>query len=156
MRGLFCIAGSARYCGAPRLRRCRKNNMADKELNRVLYVEDEPDIREVARFALEYSGDYEVKICESGAEALSIVGTFKPDIILLDVMMPGMDGLATMEALRQREETVDVPIVFMTAKVQSAEVSRYLALGAASVIPKPFDPRTLGATVKEIWEEHTG
>jgi two-component system OmpR family response regulator len=130
--------------------------MPERTLSRVLYVEDEPDIREVARFALEYSGDYEVKICESGAEALSIVGSFKPDIILLDVMMPGMDGLATMEALRQLEETASIPIVFMTAKVQSAEVSRYLALGAASVIPKPFDPRTLGATVKEIWEEHAG
>ncbi len=130
--------------------------MAEPTLKRILYVEDEPDIREVARFALEYSGEYEVRICESGAEALDIVGDFKPDIVLLDVMMPGMDGLATMEALRKRPETAEVPIVFMTAKVQSAEVSRYLALGAASVIPKPFDPRTLGSTVREIWEKHAG
>jgi two-component system OmpR family response regulator len=130
--------------------------MAEKKLRRVLYVEDEPDIREVARFALEYTGEYEVKICESGAEALSIVGDFKPDIVLLDVMMPGMDGLSTMEALRKVPETANVPIVFMTAKVQSAEVTRYLALGAASVIPKPFDPRTLGTTVREIWEQHSG
>jgi len=128
--------------------------MAEGTLSRILYVEDEPDIREVARFALEYSGEYEVRICESGAEALEVVDDFQPDIVLLDVMMPGMDGLATMEELRKRPGTASVPIVFMTAKVQSAEVSRYLALGAASVIPKPFDPRTLGTTVREIWEKH--
>ena len=128
--------------------------MPEKKLSRILYVEDEPDIREVARFALEYSGEYEVRICESGPEALSILPEFQPDIVLLDVMMPGMDGLTTMEEMRKRPETATVPVVFMTAKVQSAEVSRYLALGAASVIPKPFDPRTLGETVRKIWEEH--
>ena len=133
-----------------------RQNMAEKTLSRVLYVEDEPDIREVARFALEYSGEFDVKICESGAEALSIIAEFRPDIVLLDVMMPEMDGLATMEEMRKRPETATVPIVFMTAKVQSAEVARYLALGAANVIPKPFDPRTLGATVREIWEKHAG
>ncbi len=132
----------------------RKAMMAEKKLSRILYVEDEPDIREVARFALEYSGEFEVKICESGAKALTIIGDFRPEIVLLDVMMPGMDGLTTMEEMRKRPETATVPIVFMTAKVQSAEVSRYLALGAASVIPKPFDPRTLGTTVREIWEKH--
>ncbi|MBM3505259.1 MAG: response regulator [Alphaproteobacteria bacterium] len=125
--------------------------MTNAKLQRVLYVEDEPDIREVARFALEYSGRFQVRICASGDEALKVVPQFQPDLILMDVMMPGMDGLTTMDELRKNPTTAAIPIVFMTAKVQAAEVSRYLERGAISVIPKPFDPRTLGDLVQEIW-----
>lgn len=117
---------------------------------RILYVEDEPDIREVTRLALEFSGRFDVRICESGSQALHEAAVFGPDLILLDVMMPGMDGLTLMNHLRGVTRTQDTPVVFMTAKVQTSEVSRYLDLGAAGVIPKPFDPRTLGDRVIEI------
>jgi two-component system, OmpR family, response regulator len=121
---------------------------------RILYVEDEPDIREVTRLALEFSGRFDLRICDSGDQALRESPAFKPDLILLDVMMPGMDGLTLMNRLRAESETVLTPVVFMTAKVQSTEISRYLDLGAASVIPKPFDPRTLGDRVMDILAKH--
>ena len=131
-------------------------NAAKPKLERILYVEDEPDIREVARFALEYSGRFAVRICASGDEALTVVPQVKPDIILMDVMMPGLDGLATMDELRRNPKTAHIPVVFMTAKVQAAEVSRYMQRGAIDVIPKPFDPRSLADQVQDIWQRHRG
>ncbi|WP_111497049.1 MULTISPECIES: response regulator [Marinobacter] len=124
--------------------------MAD--LQRVLYVEDEPDIRAVAELALEAVGGFTVKLCASGEQALAEAEDFSPQLILLDVMMPGMDGPETLRALRQRPALEDVPVVFMTAKVQPAELDGYLALGAAGTIPKPFDPMTLADSVRTIWQ----
>jgi two-component system, OmpR family, response regulator len=121
-------------------------------LRRILFVEDDPDIQTVARVALEAVGGYAVAVCSSGPEALALVGELAPDLILLDVMMPGMDGLATLEQLRRRPEAAHIPVVFMTAKVQRDEITRYRALGAAEVIAKPFDPMTLSATVAAIWD----
>jgi CheY-like chemotaxis protein len=125
--------------------------MPDPNLSRILFVEDDPDIQTVARMALEAVGGFNVMPCSSGAEALERVVPFAPDLILLDVMMPGMDGLATLEALRRQPETADIPVVFMTAKVQAQEVARYREVGAVDVIAKPFDPMTLPATVRSIW-----
>jgi CheY-like chemotaxis protein len=121
------------------------------DLRRILFVEDDPDIQMVARIALEVVGGFEVLGCGSGAEALAAVVQFAPDLILLDVMMPGMDGLATLAALRELPEVRDVPVVFMTAKVQTQEVARYRELGAEDVIAKPFDPMTLPDRVRAIW-----
>ncbi|MDM7949325.1 response regulator [Hydrogenophaga sp.] len=123
-------------------------------LQRVLYVEDEPDIQAVARLALEVVGGLMVKTCSSGEEALREATAFEPQLILLDVMMPGMDGPGTLRALRQRPSLVDVPVVFMTAKVQPQEVSSYTAMGALGVIAKPFDPMTLATQVRGLWGEH--
>lgn len=120
-------------------------------LNRVLFVEDDPDIQTVARMALEAVGGFTVMACSSGAEALERVSAFAPDLILLDVMMPGMDGLETLQALRRLPQACGVPVVFMTAKVQAQEVSRYRDAGAADVIAKPFDPMMLPSTVRRIW-----
>lgn len=125
--------------------------MPHPSLSRILFVEDDPDIQTVARMALEAVGGFSVLPCSSGAEALERVGPFSPDLILLDVMMPGMDGLATLEALRRLPETAGIPVVFMTAKVQAQEVARYREVGAVDVIAKPFDPMTLPATVRSIW-----
>jgi CheY-like chemotaxis protein len=125
--------------------------MPHSSLSRILFVEDDPDIQTVARMALEAVGGFRVLPCSSGAEALERVGLFAPDLILLDVMMPGMDGLATLEALRRLPETASIPVVFMTAKVQAQEVARYREVGAVDVIAKPFDPMTLPATVRSIW-----
>lgn len=121
-------------------------------LQRILYVEDEPDIQAVAKLALEMVGGFTVKICSSGEEALREAVAFAPDMILLDVMMPGMDGPSTLKALREQPSLAELPIAFMTAKVQPAEVAHYKSLGARDVIPKPFDPMTLASQVRAIWE----
>lgn len=80
-----------------------------------------------------------------------IASAFKPDVILLDVTMPGMDGPATLKTLRQQPRTAAIPVIFMTAKVQADEVAHYKSLGGLDVIAKPFDPMTLSATIRRIW-----
>src|SRR5579859_4610354 len=127
--------------------------MSKDNLNRILFVEDESDIQAVARLALEAVGGFTVSICGSGSEALREAPIFGPDLILLDVMMPVMDGPSTLKALRELPPTAETPVVFMTAKVQPHERSYYQQLGAIGVIPKPFDPMTLSSTIRSIWQE---
>lgn len=122
-------------------------------LQRVLYVEDEPDIQAVARLALEVVGGLTVRTCSSGEQALNEAPGFAPELVLLDVMMPGMDGPGTLKALRALPELAAVPVVFMTAKVQPQEVAHYTALGALGVIAKPFDPMTLAEQVQRFWRQ---
>lgn len=122
-----------------------------KTLQRILYVEDEPDIQAVTKVALEVVGGFTVKLCSSGDEAVREGAAFAPDLILLDVMMPGMDGPSTLKALRALPGLTNVPVVFMTAKVQSAEVASYKSLGARDVISKPFDPMALASQLRAIW-----
>lgn len=121
-------------------------------LKRILYVEDEPDIQVVAKLALEAVGGFQVRVCSSGEEAVRVAPEFSPQLILLDVMMPGMDGPGTLQALRQLPGSAQTPVIFITAKVQPAEVAHYRALGAMDVIAKPFDPMLLSQTVNEIWQ----
>ncbi len=130
--------------------------MTEPRLKRILYVEDEPDIQAVAKLALENIGGFTVEICSSGSAAIEAAPRFAPDLILLDVMMPEMDGISTYKALREIAETATTPVVFMTAKVQKQEVEGYEELGAIDVIRKPFDPMTLAATIREIWQKHRG
>jgi len=124
-----------------------------EELKRVLYVEDEPDIQKVAKLALETVGNLEVLICSSGAEAIEKAAPYEPDLLLLDVMMPGMDGPATLAALRAIESLADVPAVFLTAKVMPSEMEAFKEMGAIDVIAKPFDPMTLADQVRAAWEK---
>ena len=123
-----------------------------RPLNRILLVEDDPDIQVVVSLTLSRIGGFTVEVCGSAAEALDVARAFGPELILLDVMMPEMDGLAALHALRKIPETADTPVVFMTAKIQPQEIARYRALGSLGVIPKPFDPTTLADTVREIWK----
>ncbi|MDX2271144.1 MAG: response regulator [Cyanobacteriota bacterium] len=123
-------------------------------LNRILLVEDDPDIQAVAKLALEAVGGFTVNICSSGREALQMAPQFSPDLILLDVMMPGMDGPSTLKALRELATFPTVPVIFMTAKVQTHEVEGYKQLGAMDVISKPFDPMTLSSQINDIWLRH--
>lgn len=123
-----------------------------KELKRILYVEDEADIRAVAQLALESVGGFKVKTCGSGEDALREIEAFAPDLLLLDVMMPGMDGPSTLKALRDLSLLNDVPVVFITAKVQSSEVEHLKSLGADEVISKPFNPMTLADQLQAIWK----
>ena len=123
----------------------------NNELQRVMLVEDDPDIRTVASLALEVVGGYTLLACASGAEALQAVGDFMPQVVLLDVMMPEMDGPGVLAALRGRPATADIPVIFLTAKAQSEEIAKLLALGAIEVIGKPFDPMTLADSVRTAW-----
>lgn len=123
-------------------------------LRRILYVEDDPDIQTVAEFALSDIGGFEVAVCGRGDEATARASAFAPDLILLDVMMPGMDGPTTLLALRGLPATATTPVIFMTAKGQAHEVRGYKDLGAVDVIVKPFDPITLPETVARIWERN--
>lgn len=125
-------------------------------LHRILFVEDDPDIQVVAHLALQAVGGFTVEICNSGIEAIKTAPAFTPDLILLDVMMPEMDGPATLEALRQVPQVTTTPVIFLTAKVQTHEVEYYRGLGALDVIAKPFDPMTLAAIIHSIWIDHHG
>lgn len=124
-------------------------------LLKVLYVEDEPDIRAVAEFALEDEG-FELTSCASGPEALARAAERHWDLLLLDVMMPGMDGPTTLQHLRALPGLAETPVLFMTAKVQAAELEHYRALGAIGVISKPFDALNLGDTIRHFLEARGG
>jgi two-component system, OmpR family, response regulator len=116
----------------------------------VLLVDDEPDIRRIGELTLTRVGGFTVHLAPSGADAVEAALKHAPDIILLDVMMPGMDGAATLAALRADARTKAIPVIFMTAKVQRHEVERYRALGAVGVVAKPFDPMTLSNRIRAI------
>ena len=122
------------------------------ELHRILYVEDDPDIQAIAVMVLETIHGFTLEVCSSGNEALQKAEAFNPDLILLDVMMPNMDGPDTLERLRECPVLATTPVVFITAKVQPREVQAYLDLGVVGVIAKPFDPMTLTDQLREIWE----
>jgi two-component system, OmpR family, response regulator len=122
-----------------------------RPLERVLCVEDERDIREVIRLSLEKVGGLTICLCASGSEAMEKAEGFQPDLIMLDVMMPEMDGPTTLAALRSKEAFTSTPVIFMTAKVQKQEVERYRSLGAVEVIAKPFQPMKLAEQLRSIW-----
>ena len=125
-------------------------------LRTIVYVDDEPDIREVVQLSLELTEGLKVHTCESGEQALQMVPQLRPDLVLLDVMMPVMDGPATLQRLRGMGALAELPVIFMTAKAMPQEVARFLELGAVAVIAKPFDPMQLGNQVLAIWEALPG
>jgi CheY-like chemotaxis protein len=114
---------------------------------RILHVDDEPDIREIVDLSLGLNPDFQVRSCASGEEALAAAAEWSPMLVLLDVMMPHMDGPTTLSHLRKNPRTSAVPVLFMTARAQPREVEQFIALGAQGVISKPFDPMTLAFTV---------
>jgi two-component system, OmpR family, response regulator len=126
------------------------------KLERILYAEDEPDIQSVAKLALEVLGGYDVLLCSNGTDVLEQVCGFDPSLILLDVMMPDLDGLATLQRLRGDPNTANIPVIFFTAKAQNSEVRYYQALGALDVISKPFAPMQLATQVQKIWDRSHG
>ncbi|TNE46435.1 MAG: response regulator [Deltaproteobacteria bacterium] len=122
-------------------------------LRRILLVEDDEDIKTIAEFALTNLGGFVVRSCGNGKEALEQAPVFQPDLILLDVMMPLMDGPTTAMALMNIPELARVPVVFVTAKAQPHEKKAYLEMGVKAVIPKPFDPLALAQQVQTIWDQ---
>ncbi|WP_424929285.1 response regulator [Amaricoccus tamworthensis] len=125
-----------------------------KLLKRILVAEDEPDISKIADLSLTHLGGYSTHVCEDGEQAIAAAAHFKPDLIILDVMMPNLDGPETLKALRKIPETADVPVVFLTARIQPDEIDMYRELGVLNVIGKPFDAVELPKMIDEIWENH--
>jgi CheY-like chemotaxis protein len=116
----------------------------------ILIIDDEDDIREVAQLTLEAVGGWQVSTAASGSEGLNKAEAEQPDAILLDVMMPEMDGIATFNKLQTNPHTQNIPVVLLTAKVQSSDQRRFAELGITGIVPKPFDPMTLTEQVAEV------
>jgi DNA-binding response OmpR family regulator len=117
---------------------------------RVLLVDDDPDIRFLCELALRDVAGWEVHVAAEGEEALELARREPVDLVLLDVMMPGLDGPTLLGRLREIPEAAELPILFVTAKVQAREVERYLAMGVDGLIAKPFDPLTLAERIEGI------
>jgi CheY-like chemotaxis protein len=126
-----------------------------KTLKKILFVDDDEDILTIAKFCLIGLTDISIKYVNSGEKAIQEALQFQPDLILLDVMMPKMDGVATYKAIRLLPTLSLIPIAFVTAKVQKEEIESYLKLGVVDVISKPFNPLTLPETVLQIWTSYS-
>jgi two-component system, OmpR family, response regulator len=126
------------------------------ELSKILYAEDDPDIQEIGALALETLGGFTVKACDNGAEVLPAAIEFQPDMVILDIMMPGMDGVEALRVLRENDSFKDTPVIFMTAKVMKEEQQKYIEMGVLDIIAKPFDPISLCERIHEIWRDRNG
>ncbi len=118
--------------------------------HRILIIDDEDDIREVAALSLETVAGWEVAMASSGAQGVARAAEYRPDAILLDVMMPGMDGPSTFRELKKNPATAKIPVVLLTAKVQSNDQRRFADLGVEAVLFKPFDPLTLSTQIAGV------
>jgi CheY-like chemotaxis protein len=124
-----------------------------RKIKKLLVTDDDPNILFIAQMGLEDTPEWTVITAQSGQEAINKAILEKPDAIVLDMMMPCMDGKMTLNKLRQNPETADIPVIFLTAKVQREEIDSYLKMGAAGVITKPFDPMKLSDELKAIFAE---
>src|SRR5438445_331364 len=122
---------------------------------RLLVIDDEDDIRDVASMSLELTRGWTIETADGGACGIARARAFRPDAILLDVMMPDLDGPATFRLLQDSKETQQIPVIFLTAKVQSADVRKFTQLGVRGVIAKPFDPLKLADEIDQLldWKE---
>lgn len=125
--------------------------MPAQPLNRVLYVEDDEDIQRIVRMSLERVGKMTVQVVGDPMQAIEAMKQFKPELVMLDWMMPGMDGPTLFKKMRETPETQDYPVVFITARAQQRETAELQGLGAAGVISKPFSPKDLPGQLRAIW-----
>ena len=121
-------------------------------LIRILLVDDDPDIQLVTRLSLELGGGFDVRVCGSGAEAVQSAHAWAPDLALLDFMMPGMDGIATMDALRKLPGLAALPVIFFTAGTQHQIQQELIRRGALGVIVKPIEPQALVEQIRSLWQ----
>lgn len=126
--------------------------MSCASLSSLVYVDDDEDIREIVSLALSLDGTVEVRTSPGGEHALAILRARRPDLVVLDVMMPGLDGPALLARMRADGALQHIPVIFMTAKSDPADAERFRRLSAIGVISKPFDPMTLGRQVRALWE----
>lgn len=122
-------------------------------LTRICYVEDDLDIQRIVRMSLERIGKFTVEVVGDPLKAIDAIAAFKPDLVMLDWMMPGMDGPTLFRRMKEFEHTKGLPVVFITAKASSAEMNELLSLGAAAAISKPFSPKDLPDQLRKIWSE---
>jgi CheY-like chemotaxis protein len=125
--------------------------MTGRPLNSLMYVDDDADIREIVEMSLGLDGSVRVSSSAGGEPALASMRSERPDLVVLDVMMPGMDGPAILERMRADPELRHIPVIFMTAKANPQEIARFRDLSAIGVIAKPFDPMALGSQVRALW-----
>ncbi|HTU66365.1 MAG TPA: response regulator [Steroidobacteraceae bacterium] len=130
--------------------------MSAPDLRSLLYVDDDADIREIVHMSLTLDGEMSVHLSDGGERALLKMRVERPDLVMLDVMMPGMDGPTLLARMRADADLKHIPVIFMTAKVNPQEVKRFTDLSAIGVIAKPFDPMALGTQVKAMWKAHHG
>lgn len=130
--------------------------MGVDRLQRILLADDEPDILEIARIALETVGGYEVAVCESGSEFLALLPRFNPDLVVIDALMPDVDGLQVLNEMRRIKGYADIPAVFLTGLVLDRDLRDLRASGAADIITKPFDPMALPKRIEDIWKAFHG
>jgi CheY-like chemotaxis protein len=125
--------------------------MSARPLNSLLYVDDDADIREIVEMSLGLDGAIRVTSSPGGEQALETMRNSRPDLVVLDVMMPGMDGPAILRRMRADPHLKDIPVIFMTAKANPQEAARFRDLSAIGVIAKPFDPMALSSQVRKLW-----
>ena len=123
------------------------------DLHTILYVEDDLHVRTTAKLVLEVMGKFTVRDCSSGREALYAAADFDPDLILLDVMMPDLDGVNTLRMLRRLPHLANTPVMFVTGMISDADMARYVEAGAIGVIPKPVMPLRLTGQLNSMWEQ---
>ena len=127
--------------------------MPAQPLNRVCYVEDDPDIQRIVRLSLEKIGKMTVEVVTDPTKAIERITAFKPELVMLDWMMPEMDGPAVFRAMKEQPETKGLPVVFITAKASQRELEELTSLGAAGTISKPFSPKDLPDQLRAIWSK---
>jgi CheY-like chemotaxis protein len=127
--------------------------MPERPLNRICYVEDDEDIQRIVRMSLERVGKMTVEIVTDPLKAIGVMTAFKPDLVMLDWMMPGMDGPTLFRKMKEDPLTAALPVVFITAKAQSRDMAELMALGAHGTISKPFSPKDLPEQLREIWKK---
>lgn len=130
------------------------NNGISKVLNKIAYVEDELDVQKIVKLSLEKVGKFNTRIYSNGPEALEDLPIYMPDLILLDVLLPEMDGIEIFSKIREMQEMKSIPIVFMTAKSKESEQKQLLSLGALDVVMKPINPMELPNQLRSIWGKY--
>jgi CheY-like chemotaxis protein len=127
--------------------------MPAQQLNRICYVEDDEDIQRIVRLSLERVGKMTVEVVGDPTLAIDAMIAFKPDLVMLDWMMPKMDGPALFRAMRERPETRALPVVFITAKASQRELDELIAMGALGTVSKPFSPKDLPEQLRQLWQK---
>lgn len=125
-------------------------------LKRIMYVDDDPDLQDIVRLGLETRAGFTVTCCDSGDQALENISHFKPDLVILDMVLPGMSGLQLLERMRELRGVPWIPVIFLTSKIRPHQLEEYKELGVIGVINKPLNPLELRHQVREIWESSPG
>ena len=132
----------------------RRREIELKALQRILHAEDDFDIQFLLRLTFDAFPQFDYQCCNNGQELLDQLETFQPDLIVLDMMMPKLNGLQTLEKLKNNPETQSIPVIFLTAKIQPEEVNHYEAMGAFAILFKPLEITTLPTQLEELWQKH--